>query len=96
MERRPREHDDRYLDFIRQQRCCLCGTEPAEPAHLRMGSINDDKPHTGMGEKSSDRWALPLCRRHHVMQHTMNESEFWASFGVDPVALAMHMHARPR
>jgi hypothetical protein len=96
-ERQPREHDDNYLNFIRSLRCCLCGTnEGVEAAHLRVGSINDGKPTTGMGEKSSDKWALPLCKRHHDLQHQMSESEFWASFGIDPFALAMHYQGRPR
>jgi hypothetical protein len=96
-ERQPRQHDDDYLNFIRSQRCCLCGTnQGVEAAHLRIGSIGDGKPSTGMQEKSSDRWSLPLCKRHHDMQHAMNETEFWASFGIDPFALAMHYQMRPR
>jgi hypothetical protein len=96
-ERQPRQHDEDYLNFIRSQRCCLCGTnQGVEAAHLRVGSIGDGKPHTGMQEKSSDKWALPLCKRHHDMSHAMSEKEFWASFGIDPFALAMHYQMRPR
>jgi hypothetical protein len=96
-DRQPRDHDEDYLNFIRSQRCCLCGTnQGVEAAHLRVGSIDDGKPPTGMAEKSSDRWALPLCKRHHDVQHSMNEAEFWASFGIDPFALAMHYQMRPR
>jgi hypothetical protein len=97
-QREPRQYNERHLQFIRSQPCCICGdTVSVEAAHLRVGSINDDKPHTGMGEKPSDsKWVLPLCKRHHDMQHSMNESEFWASFGIDPFALAMHYQMRPR
>lgn len=95
--RDPRQHDDRYLEFIRSCPCCICGDNTTvEAAHLRVGSINDDKRGTGMAEKSSDKWALPLCGKHHREQHSMNEREFWASYGLDPFALAMHYHARPR
>jgi hypothetical protein len=89
--RDPRQHDDDYLAYIRKQRCCICGDDTTvEAAHLRVGSINDGiKRDTGMAEKSSDKWALPLCGRHHRQQHTMNEREFWASYGIDPFALAM-------
>lgn len=91
----PREFDDPYLDYIRAQPCCLCGeTTTVEAAHLRVGSINDGKRDTGMGERSSDKWALPLCGKHHRQQHSMNEREFWASYGVDPFALSMH-YRRP-
>jgi hypothetical protein len=88
-QRQPRQHDPDYLAWLRTQPCCLCGRTPADAAHLRVGSINHDKRDTGMGERSSDFWALPLCRDHHQQQHSMNELEFWASYGIDPFALAM-------
>jgi hypothetical protein len=95
-ERQPRQHDDDYLNFIRSQRCCLCGTnEGVEAAHLRIGSIGDGKPPTGMGEKPSDRWTLPLCSKHHREQHSFcNELEWWSSYGIDPFSLAMRYHTR--
>ena len=89
-QRQPRERDEKYLDYIRQQPCCICGDNTTvEAAHLRVGSINDGKPYTGMAEKSSDKWALPLCGKHHREQHSMNEQYFWASYGIDPFATAM-------
>jgi hypothetical protein len=88
--RTPREHDDAYLKFIAQQPCCICGDNTTvEAAHLRVGSINGGKRETGMAEKSSDKWALPLCGRHHREQHSMNERVFWASYGIDPFALSL-------
>lgn len=93
--RQPRQHDEEYLAYIRQQRCCICGDNTTvEAAHLRVGSINHDKRETGMGEKSSDRWALPLCHRHHALQHSMNEREFWGRYGIDPFALALQYHGK--
>lgn len=89
-QRDPRIKDKEYLAYIRQQPCCICGDNVSvEAAHLRVGSINDDKRDAGGGEKSSDKWALPLCGVHHREQHRMNEREFWASWGIDPFALAM-------
>jgi hypothetical protein len=70
-------------------RCCICGDSVVEAAHLRTGLLNV-KRETGLGEKPSDHWALPLCVRHHREQHTMNELEFWFSYGIDPFALSMH------
>jgi hypothetical protein len=93
--RDPRQHDDEYLAYIRQQRCCICGDDTSvEAAHLKVGSINHDKRDTGMAEKSSDKWALPLCGRHHREQHTKNEREFWASYGIDPFALSMQYRVK--
>lgn len=90
-QRRPREPDEAYLAWIRQQPCCLCGDDTTvEAAHLRVGSINDDKRDTGGSETSSDKWALPLCGKHHRMQHAAgDELVFWASFGINPFLLAM-------
>jgi hypothetical protein len=94
-QRQPREHNEAYLDFIRSCPCCLCDDNTTvEAAHLRVGSIGDGKRDTGMGEKSSDRWALPLCGRHHREQHAMDEREFWASYGINPFALALHYQVR--
>ena len=68
-----RIRDEGYLDWIRQQPCCICGDDVfVEAAHLRVSSINIGKNGTGMGEKPSDKWALPLCGKHHREQHTMN------------------------
>src|SRR5688500_3209691 len=95
-QRQPRQRDELYLRYIRRQPCCICGDNTSvEAAHLRVGSINDEKRSTGGGEKSSDKWALPLCGRHHREQHSMNEMVFWRSYGIDPFALAMQYHANP-
>jgi len=95
-QRQPREHDEAYLEFIRGQPCCLCGDNTSvEAAHLRVGSINDDKRDTGGGERSSDKWALPLCGKHHREQHSMDERVFWSRYGRDPFALAMHYRLKP-
>jgi len=93
--RSPRSEDPQYLDYLRQQPCCICGDNTTvEAAHLRIGSINDGKRSTGMGEKPSDRWALPLCGEHHREQHSMNELEFWARYGIDPFSLCMRYQVR--
>jgi hypothetical protein len=90
MFRKPQEHNNPYLAWIRTQPCCLCGRTNVEAAHIRTSSLEHGKEHTGMQQKSSDRWALPLCHEHHVEQHGMNEREFWASNGVaNPAELAL-------
>lgn len=95
-QRQPRQTDEIYLRYLRRQPCCICGSDvDVEAAHLRVGSINGEKRDTGGGERPSDKWALPLCGRHHKEQHTMNESEFWASYALDPFALCMHYQANP-
>lgn len=92
-----RERDREYLAWLRTQPCVICGDNTSvEAAHLRVGSVNYGKPPAGMQEKSSDKWALPLCGKHHRESHSMNEREFWASYGLDPFALSLHYQARPR
>jgi hypothetical protein len=78
----PPERNNSYLGFVRSHPCCLCGDDiHVEAHHPRFG--------VGMGEKASDRDAVPLCGRHHRELHTMDEREFWASYGVSPQALAL-------
>lgn len=83
-QRSPRIEDEAYLAWVRTQRCVICGTDQnIEAAHLRVGSINDGKPIIGMQMKSSDRWALPLCTKHHREQHANgDELLWWASKGI--------------
>ena len=93
-ERDPKYQDADYLAFIRGQPCCVCQAPAVDAHHPRIGQINDGGP--GMAQKAADKWALPLCRRHHDELHSMSEREFWASLNIDPFALAMHYRARPR
>lgn len=91
--RRPRVTDEVHLKWIRTLRCCLCGAPGPDPAHIRSASAIHGKRETGMQEKSSDRWVVPLCRAHHDEQHKAgNELLWWASTGIDPFGLALALH----
>lgn len=92
-QREPRQRDNKHLDYIRSLPCCICGGIDTEAAHIRSASWAYGKPHTGMAEKPSDKWALPLCNRHHREQHSMNELLFWARHGIDPFMLAITLRA---
>lgn len=94
-QKEPREKDAKHLDFIRSLPCCVCGDDTTtEAAHIRTASLAHGKNATGMQEKSSDKWALPLCGKHHREQHTKNEMAFWKSYGIDPFMTAMKLRAR--
>jgi hypothetical protein len=96
-DRKPRQRDHDYLDYIRSMPCCICGDDVSvEAHHPRVGSINGDKQQDGTAQRAADMWALPLCGRHHRELHATGERVFWASVGIDPIALAMHYRARPR
>lgn len=45
----------------------------------------------GMGLKSSDKFALPLCHRCHMKQHQIGEPAFWSALGVDPLDLTCRL-----
>lgn len=93
-QRQPRERDEKHLDFIRSLPCCICGDNTStEAAHIRTGSIGHGKRSTGMQEKPSDKWSLPLCNHHHREQHTMNEMAFWKRYGIDPFLKAISLRS---
>ncbi len=88
-QRQPREKDNKHLAYIRSLPCCICGGIDTEAAHIRTASLEHGKQHTGMAEKPSDKWAVPLCNRHHSEQHSMNEMDFWKCHRINPFVLAM-------
>lgn len=91
--KRSRIKDGAHLDFIRGLQCCVCGNNiETEAAHLRAGNLDYGKLPTGMGEKPSDRWTLPLCSQHHREQHSMSEVAFWSRNGINPWVLAMSLY----
>lgn len=94
-QREPRRESPAHLAFIRQQPCCVCGTTVnVQAAHIRMPKVGDKRP-TGMGEKSHDRWTVPLCGWDHTdgpkAQHKMSERAFWQMHGIDPFKLAYEL-----
>jgi hypothetical protein len=90
-QREPRQENAQYLAHVRTLGCLICGAK-AEPAHIRMGCIEASKNPTGGGEKSSDKWALPVCREHHDEQHDAgSEILFWRKYKLDPFAIAMRL-----
>lgn len=94
-QRQPRVEDAAHLAYVRTLACLVCHRPgPSDPAHLRSAAPQYGKPPTGLGEKPSDRWTLPLCRTHHDEQHKGAELSFWLRHGIpDPFAVAMALYA---
>jgi hypothetical protein len=96
-QKQPRELCPGYLKWLRQQPCaCGCGSPaPSDAAHLRAGSVKYGKRATGLQEKPSDKWALPLKHAHHMAQHAYgDEVGWWAAHGVpDPFGRSMRYYA---
>ena len=92
-QKRPRKEDDAHLRWLRTLPCVITGTRPVEAAHIRFGDPVYGKRETGRGEKPSDMWALPLAARLHREQHDMSERLFWLKYGIDPLKIALSLHA---
>lgn len=97
-QRQPRVEDKAFLAFVRRRRCCGCGEwPPVQAAHLRGACPERDKRQTGKGEKSSDRWTVPLCARCHLdapdSLHRTSEETFFRRIGIDPFAMADALYA---
>jgi hypothetical protein len=91
-QKQPRIECPGYLAWLRKQPCC-CGCQslpPSDAAHLRAGSLLHNKRPTGLQEKPSDCWALPLKHSHHMAQHDFgSETEWWHAHGINPFTMAM-------
>jgi len=60
--------DARYLAWIRSLPCMICHTTiTCDPHHIVTG---------GVGQKCSDYWTVPLCRKCHDRVHA--EKATWA------------------
>lgn len=93
-QRSRRQHMEAHLNFIRSLPCCVCGNDiQTEAAHLRAPNLDYGKRHTGLQEKPSDLWTLPLCGDHHREQHKANEVNFWTNLGINPWVLALSLYA---
>lgn len=91
--KRPRDQDRGHLGWIKTLPCVLTGARPVDPAHVRFADPAYGKRETGKAEKPDDRWVVPLSRAKHDEQHSMNERIFWARHGLDPLRIALALHA---
>ncbi len=53
-----------YAQWLSEQHCCACGAPPPSAVHHSTGA--------GMGLRSSDLEAMPLCERCHRAFHDGN------------------------
>ena len=91
--KRVRSEDRDHLAWIRTLPCVISGERPVDPAHIRYADRVYGKREVGKAEKPDDRWVVPLCRRLHDEQHSMSERIFWARHGLDPLRIALALHA---
>jgi hypothetical protein len=94
--RRPRYKNDKYLKFVKTLPCCICGHDTGvDAAHIRFSAAYAAKANPGVGQKPSDFWVVPLCRKHHDMQHSVgDERKFWirSFWSMDPLQIAAFLY----
>src|SRR5262249_35762579 len=80
----PRRYRNRdHLRFVMQQPCLLCGRKPSDAHHIRFMQPR------ALGRKTSDEFAVPLCRSHHRAVHRAgDEKAWWKQAGIDPIKVA--------
>lgn len=94
MLKRPRQHNEKHLDFIRGLPCVVCGDNTStEAAHIRFARRGVGKRAVGAGEKPDDLWTVPLCSAHHREQHRHAERGFWEAVDRDPIFIALALWA---
>jgi hypothetical protein len=81
----------RYLAWIRTQPCCVCGSKKAvEASHTG--------PH-GIGQKSPDASAIPLCAKHHRIgadsYHRLGPRKFSERHNLDIPAIVRRLNLKP-
>lgn len=86
---RTRTENEGYLEWVRQHACCVCGDEEGkiDPHHLDP---------VGVGTKSDDVFAIPMCRYCHDRLDAvgMDEQAFFRKEGVNPYEVSTELLAR--
>jgi len=85
------QRNPRYLAWIRTQPCCVCGsTRGIEASHTG--------PH-GIGQKSPDSSAIPLCARHHRTgndsYHRLGPRRFSEKHNLDILSIVRMLNSKP-
>ena len=83
-------NSEQHLAAIRTLPCVIpgCMICDCDPHHLKSGPASSER---GMGQKATDRWAVPLCRRHHDEVEPLSsraELAWFEKHGVEPLELA--------
>ena len=88
-----RYKDEAHLKFIRSLPCILCGDNTTtEACHIRFADASLAKA-TGIAIKPDDYWTLPMCGKHHRLQHQGNERAFWNRAGIDACLYALRLYS---
>ena len=79
-----------HLALIRKLPCSVCeALSRRDPHHLRSGPAHKER---AFGRRSTDKWAVPICRFHHEevdRAGARGEAAWFDKYAIDPHALAM-------
>jgi ERF superfamily len=80
----PRRYRNKeHLRYVTLQPCLLCARKPSDAHHLRFVQPR------ALGRKTSDEFAVLLCRIHHRAAHRAgDERAWWKAAGIDPLKIA--------
>jgi len=91
MRARPPARDSRYLAWIRTQPCVVCGA--------RRGIEASHTGPRGLGQKSPDTSAIPLCARHHRTgndsYHRLGPRNFAERHNLDISVIVRRLNLKP-
>lgn len=94
MMRHPRRLFAAHLEYIRCLSSLIRGDGSVEAAHIRYADALYAKRITGMAEKPSDCWVIPLAHAVHMSQHAAgDERKWWADEGINPLIVAALLFA---
>lgn len=92
VKKQKRAHAEEHLKWIRTLPCLVSGKRPVHAAHIKYPDQRFAKRSVGIGEKSDDRWTVPLHPDFHTdgpdAQHNANEKAWWEAKGIDPILVA--------
>ena len=66
----------KYLAFIRNHRCIVCGYDQTAPHHEPLGM-------SGTSIKAPDSHCVPLCEDHHIPGVHAAPKSFWDEHNID-------------
>jgi hypothetical protein len=77
-----------HLRFVATQPCIVCRRRPTQAHHLTFAQPR------ALALKTSDEYAVPLCRTHHRALHDSgDENAWWAEQRIDPLDTAERLWA---
>jgi len=80
----PRRYRNKeHLRYVTLQPCLVCARKPSDAHHVQFVQPR------ALGRKTSDEFAVPLCRIHHRAAHRAgDERAWWKAAGIDPLKIA--------